>query len=426
MSEPNGQARSGRGLGPVLLTVLLDLLGFGLVIPLISFYAEDYGATERQAIALLGVYSLAQFVFAPMWGALSDRFGRRSIMLLSIGATAASLAAFALSQTLWLLFLFRLLHGAFAANISTAQAYVADVTTPENRARGMGLIGAAFGIGFTIGPWVGGELSVFGITAPIWLAAALSTVNFVWAWFGLPESRPERGRAVHPRRLGRFALWSGLSHPVVGLAILLTFAATLAFAMMEFTFPLVAEHRWAMNERDVGRMFGLIGGIGIVVQGMLIHALVRRLGEARLVGTGYLLNAAGLTLLAMAAPGGGLYAACAVLALGASLANPSLQSLISRGAGEDEQGVILGVNQSLSALARAVAPWAALALYDPSRRVAPFLGGALIMVVALVIAIPATRRARIRSAPRAPESDASSPARRASATAAGPDPSASP
>jgi len=424
LTERKDGKRTGGGLGPVLLTVLLDLLGFGLVIPLISFYAEDYGATERQAIALLGVYSLAQFAFAPVWGALSDRYGRRPIMLLSIGATALSLAAFALSQTLWLLFLFRLLHGAFAANISTAQAYVADITAPADRARGMGLIGAAFGVGFTLGPWMGGELSVLGITAPIWLAAALSAVNFVWAWFGLPESRPVHERAVHPRRLARLAVWRGLSHPVVGLAILLTFAATLAFAMMEFTFPLVAEHRWAMNERGVGRMFGLMGGIGIVVQGMLIHSLVRWLGEARLVGTGYVLNAAGLVLLALAMPGATLYGACAVLALGSSLANPSLQSLISRGAGEDEQGTILGINQSLSALARAIAPWLALVLYDPSRRVAPFFAAALIMVAALVLAVPATRRTRVSLLPRAPESDSSSPARKASGSAGGPDPSA--
>lgn len=373
-------------LGPVLLAVLLDLLGFGLVIPLISFYAEGTGATERQAIALLGIYSLAQFLFAPLWGSLSDRWGRRPIMLLSIGMTAVSLAAFALAAELWLLFLFRFLHGAFAANISTAQAYVADVTTPEERAAGMGLIGAAFGVGFTLGPWVGGELSVYGLTAPIWLAAGLSAVNLVWAFFGLPES-PHR--AARPARSFR-----GLRHPVVGMAIALTFVATLAFAMMEFTFPLVAEHRWAMDERMVGRLFGLIGVIGIVIQGGLIRPLVRVLGEPRLVGLGYAFNVAGLLLLAGVRPGAGLYGACAAVAIGASLANPSLQSLISRGAGEDEQGAVLGTNQSLSALARAVAPWGALVLYSPAMRVGPFLAAAALMAVAIVVAVPATRRAR--------------------------------
>ena len=190
-------AQQSTGLGPVLLTVLLDLLGFGLVIPLISFYSESYGASETTAIALMGMYSVAQFLFAPLWGGLSDTYGRRPIMLLSIAATALMLAAFAAAEplavrllpgagpgslgglsteqaqlTLVLMFVFRFLHGVFAANISTAQAYVADITTPANRAKGMGLIGASFGVGFTLGPWMGGELSsLYNHTVPIWVAS---------------------------------------------------------------------------------------------------------------------------------------------------------------------------------------------------------------------------------------------------------------
>ncbi|MEZ4322617.1 MAG: MFS transporter [Myxococcota bacterium] len=387
------------GLGPVLLTVLLDLLGFGLVIPLLSFYAEDFGATELQVTLLMAVYSIAQFVMAPFWGSLSDRVGRRPVMLMSVGMTALMLLAFGLSNQLWMLFLFRTLHGAAAANISTAQAYVADVTTPENRARGMGLIGASFGVGFTLGPWMGGELSHFGYQAPIFLAAALSAVNFVWVLLRLPESRPPDTAAdgtphAHRRTLDPRALVDGLRHPVVGLCIALTFVAVFSFAMMEGTFALVAEHRWGMGAAQVGRVFGLIGIIGIVIQGGLIGRLTKRFGEPLLVGIGYALNAAGLAILAVSMGGASMWAACTLLAIGSSLANPSLQSLISKAASAEDQGAVLGVNQSFSALARATAPQTGGLLYTRWFDGGAMAVGALLMGTALLLSIPATRRAR--------------------------------
>lgn len=385
------------GLGPVLLTVLLDLLGFGLVIPLLAFYAEEHGATELQVTLLMAVYSVAQFVMAPFWGGLSDRIGRRPVMLVSVGLTAAMLFGFAMADTLWLLFLFRGLHGAAAANISTAQSYVADVTTPENRARGMGLIGASFGLGFTLGPWVGGELSRFGYEAPILLAAGLSTLNLVWVALRLPESRPPEarqarvegeGRTLSPTRLVR-----GLRHPVVGLCIALTFVAVFAFAMMEGTFALIAKHRWAMDATEVGRVFALIGVIGIVIQGGLIGRLTRRFGEPLLVGLGYALNAGGLAFLAFSAGGASMWAGCTLIAMGSSLANPSLNALISRATRADEQGAVLGVNQSFSALARATAPQTAGVLYTVWFDGGAMAAGSLLMLGALVLSIPATRRA---------------------------------
>ncbi len=386
--------RTTPGLGPVLLAVLLDLLGFGLVIPLLSFYAEEYGASGLQVTLLMACYSIAQFFMAPVWGTLSDRIGRRPVMLVSVGMTALMLTGFALSNQLWLLFLFRTLHGAAAANISTAQAYVADVTTPETRARGMGLIGASFGVGFTLGPWIGGELSVFGYEAPILLAAGLSALNFVWVLLRLPESRrPDADSAVHRRTLDPGALWRGVSHPVVGLCIGLTFIAVFAFAMMEGTFALVAEHRWAMDAAQVGRVFGLIGIIGIVIQGGLIGRLSKAFGEPLLVGVGYTCNAMGLVLLAVSGGGASMWSAAALLAVGSSLANPSLQSLISKAAPEDEQGAILGVNQSFSALARATAPQTAGLIYTYWFDGGAMAVGAMLMFGALLLSIPATQRA---------------------------------
>lgn len=380
------------GLGPVLLTVLLDLLGFGIVIPLLSFYAETFRATPMQVTLLMASYSIAQFLMAPVWGALSDRVGRRPVMLASIAMTALTLTGFALAPSLGWLFVFRALHGAGAANISTAQAWVADVTTPENRARGMGLIGASFGVGFTLGPWLGGELSPYGYQVPILVAAALSAINFVWAALRLPESRrPDTASAA--RRIDPEALLAGLRHPVVGLAIGLTFLAVLAFSMMESTFGLVAEHRWSMDAAQVGRVFGWIGLIGIVVQGGLIGRLVKRFGEPRLVAVGYALNAAALGLLAVSPGGATMGVAVTLLAIGTGLANPSLQALISRGASANAQGSALGANQSLSALARAIGPALGGALYTRWFDGGAMAVGATLMLLALGLSIPATRRA---------------------------------
>jgi len=384
--RPQMSSRPQSGLGPVLLTVLVDLIGFGLVIPLLTFYSEDYGATPTQVTLLMAVYSLAQFLFAPVWGQLSDTYGRRPIMLFSIAGTALTLIGFAAANQLWLLFVFRTLNGACAANIATAQAYVADMTTPENRARGMGMIGASFGVGLSLGPWMGGELSQFGYVVPIWAAAALSGVNLIWAWFRLPESLDRTGgnrprRTIDPRVVSR-----ALRHPVVGAAISLTFVATFAFAMMEATFTLVAEHAWHMSAQQVGRIFGLIGLIGIAIQGGLIGRLVQIFGEHRLVSAGYLLTASGLSVLGFTTSGLGIYGGCALLATGMSLSNPSLQSIISKGADPSEQGSVLGANQSLSALARALAPTAGGLLFSTWFMGGAFVAGALLMLVALVIA----------------------------------------
>lgn len=381
------------GLGPILLTVFLDLLGFGLVIPLLGFYAEQFAASPLQVTLLMSCYSLAQFLGAPLWGMLSDRHGRRPVLLISIIASAVCLAGFASAGALWTLFLFRTLHGLCAANIGTAQAYVADVTEGKDRARGMGLIGAAFGVGFSVGPLVGGQLSAWGYAAPIWLAAGLSVINAIWVGLRLPESRRPDGARTERRSIDPRVLIAGLRHPVLGLAVALTFFASFAFAMLESTFQLVAEHTWSMDARGVGNMFGLIGLVGIIIQGGLIRRLVPRFGEGRLVATGYLFNGLGMAVLATAPAGLMPWVGCALVAVGSSLANPSLQSLISRVAGEHEQGAILGVNQSFGALARATAPAIGGLLYQGFFPQAPLVAGAVMMLGATLLSVPATRRA---------------------------------
>lgn len=395
MTTEAPKSGSLRPLYPVLFTVLIDLLGFGIIIPLMSYYATDYGATESQVMLLAASYSIAQFIFQPMWGGLSDRIGRRPVMLISVAGTAICLAGFAYGGSLPLLFVWRFLNGACAANISTAQAAVADVTTPENRAKGMGLIGASFGLGFTFGPIVGGEMSKFSHSAPIWFAAGLAAVNFAWAFARLPETRVVGANATSERTLDPRALLRVIAHPVVGLTILVTFIVTFAFSLMETSFGLVAQFAWKLDAEQVGRMLGLIGIVGIVIQGGLIGRLAKRVGEARLVVIGIAFNAAGMSLLAYSAIAQVdwlRWIACFIIAIGTSLTNPSLSALISRGVGADEQGSVLGANQSLASLARASAPFigAGLVGYGVG---GGFAAGAAVLILALPLALPAVKRA---------------------------------
>jgi DHA1 family tetracycline resistance protein-like MFS transporter len=379
-----------RALIPVLLAVVLDLVGFGIVIPLLTFYAEEYQAGPLEVTLLMAVYSLAQFGMAPVWGAMSDRIGRRPVMLLSLTMATVCLAGFAWADTLVMLFVFRALHGAAAANISTAQACVADLTTPENRAKGMGLIGAAFGFGFTVGPFIGGELSVYGYAVPIWVAAGLAALNLVLAIFMLPETRSPDTKRVE-RTLDPRAFVRAIGHPVIGLCILLTFVMTIAFAAMESTFTLFAEHVRALEAMHVGRMFGVAGLVMIIVQGGLVGRLVKRFGEAKLVPAGLVLLAIGLAMLPFAPPTGPMVAVFVVIAVGQGIASPSLHALVSRGTSPDEQGFVLGANQSMSALARAVGPTLGGGLYllGPAN---PFLASAAVILLSLPLALLAVNR----------------------------------
>ncbi|MCB9780742.1 MAG: MFS transporter [Alphaproteobacteria bacterium] len=386
-----------RALIPVLLAVFLDLLGFGIVIPLLTFYAEDYGASALQVTMLMACYSLAQLLMAPVWGAISDRYGRRPVLLASIGAAALFLSGFAAADQLWMLFLFRTLHGASAANISTAQAAVADLTPPEKRAMGMGLIGAAFGVGFTLGPWLGGELSRWGHATPIWLAAGLSALNFLLALFLLPETRGMQGEGAAPaarRTLDPRRFAAVLRHPVVGLCVGLTFLTTIAFAMMESTFTLFAEHARGLDAPTVGRYFGVAGLVMIFVQGGLIGRLVKRFGEAPLVPVGLLLLTLGLALLPFAPPPLAMVSVFVLIAIGQGISTPSLQALISKGTSVDEQGFVLGTNQSMSALARVVGPLLGGLLFAHVLEQAPFLGASALLGVGFLFSFAALKRWR--------------------------------
>ena len=345
-------------LAVIFLTVALDLVGFGMVVPLLPLYAKQFGASATQIAFLFASYSLMQFFFAPIWGRLSDRVGRRPVLLTSIAGNVAALLVYGCAHSYAWLLTARLLAGICTANISVANAYVADVTTPQNRARGMGLIGAAFGVGFVVGPFVGGELSRFGLSAPAFVAAGLSLLNIAWATFFLPESLKPQPPAQP--RLGIWQLrWQALRSGTLPNTVLgLIFLQILGFSMMEMALVLFARVRLEVDAPHAGRLFAYVGIVLALVQGGLIGRLNKRFGEVALIQGGLLAIVCGLALVPLTPQGSwvALLGALTLLGGGQGLVSPALSSLLSRRAPVDAQGATLGVGQSLSSLARTLGP----------------------------------------------------------------------
>jgi len=373
-------------LAILFIIVFIDLLGFGMVMPLMARYARELGAPVQYIGGVFALYSLMQFIFAPLWGRLSDRIGRRPVLLVSIFMTAVAFLATGLARSFLVLLLTRAFAGAATANIAIAQAYVADVTAPEERAKGMGLIGAGFGLGFVLGPPVGGILAELHLGAPFFGAALLSLVNGIAAFSILPE--PERREATEhgaaPDRRIREVL-AALRRPEFGKLLTYYFLVILAFSGMEATFTLLAADRYGLSDRQVGLVFGFIGVIMVVVQGGLVGRLSRQLGEVKLLAGGAALMVLGLAALPYAGGMGRLLAACVPLAIGQGLAQPSVASLISRYARSQAQGGSLGIGQSAAAMGRIVGPFLGGYVFKFSP-LYTYLGGAVVMAAAAVLA----------------------------------------
>ena len=387
-------------LGTLFLTVFLDLLGFGLVVPFLPGWARAHGASDLVATVVGASFSFMQFLFIPLWGRLSDKVGRRPVLLFSIFASAVGMAILAFADSLAMLFLARLWTGVATANIAVAQAYIADVTPPEKRARGMGIIGLGFGLGFIFGPFIGGELSRFEVLGrpgamPALVAAGLSAINLVMAVFSLPESLPPENRGKNPRRAVPFdlaAFREGARIPGVALASAVAFSVTFWFSGMEQTFRLFTEDAFGMTDTGTGRVLGYVGVVMAVVQGGLIHRLTRRFGEPRLVPAGAMTLGIGFALLALCPSLGGwslpaLFVASGVIGLGSGLINPSISSYISRQASAHAQGATLGFMQSLNALARVAGPVVGGAAYEFVGMTAPYALGAVGLCAAAALAL---------------------------------------
>lgn len=381
----------------IFVTVFVDLIGFGIIIPLLPFYAESFGANALQVGLLAASFSLMQFLFAPVWGRLSDRIGRRPIILIGLFGSFLSYLIFGLARSLTVLFLARLAAGIAGANIPTAQAFIADTTTHENRARGMGLVGAAFGLGFIFGPAIGGFLSRWGYAAPAFFASALSLVNFIAAWFLLPESRPAALRRASPAATGGRvgALRRALARPHLPALLLLYFLVVAAFAGFEATFALFSERRFGFTATTIGYMFAFIGVVLTVVQGTLVGRATRAFGERRVVPVAILLLATGMALVALSPTVVALTVASGVIAVGMGFNSPSLMSLISRLSSQDEQGGTLGVSQSLASLARVIGPaWGGFT-FDRYGISVPFVLASIFMLGASGLSIVGLRHVRL-------------------------------
>jgi MFS transporter, DHA1 family, tetracycline resistance protein len=354
----------------ILTTVFIDLVGFGIVIPVLPFYAEGtkFNATPRMVGLLFASYSIMQLIFSPILGGLSDKYGRRPVLLISIIGTGIGFLIIGFAQTLTMLFAGRILDGITGGNISTAQAYVADVTTKENRAMGMGMIGAAFGVGFIFGPAIGGILSHWGIHVPFLFAAGLCFANALLLYFKLPETvtaqRPARHRAARGR--GFTQLFDSLKQPRLAFVLTIYFFFVVSFSIMTTSFSLYTMFRFGYDARHTGYLFAYVGIIAVIIQGGLIGRLVKRFGELPLVVVGALCFAISLFAVPFVGPAAGglgaLLVGGGVFSMGNSLATPALTSLASKSAEAEEQGTILGVTQSVASLARAIGPFLAAIL----------------------------------------------------------------
>lgn len=383
-------------------SLFLSLVGFGIIIPVQPFYAESLGATPLMVTSLGAIFSLMQFLCAPLWGRLSDRVGRRPVMLGTIVIGGLGHLGFGMARTFPALFVVRAIAGLGMANQGTAQAIVSDITRPEDRARGMGMIGAAFGLGFIVGPALGGFLGQYDVRYPAFAAAGLSALNWIMAWRWLPETRVAREQA-EARAGSRFAggaILRVMREYDVGRVMVTTLVVSLGFSAMEQVISLFLEHsyvgvfvlsrhdRMSMATRLTAWFLVVVGVVAVAVQGGLIGVLRRRLGEPHLIRVGIVLmslSMAAFPLLAHTGVFSAVLIAAGGLAFGSGLYNPSSSSLISLEVGAAEQGVVLGANQSMGALGRIVGPLLGGLLYQ-TRPEWPFFCAAALLVVAWWIA----------------------------------------
>ncbi len=407
MADKRGQ------LGIIFLTILIDMIGFGIVIPVLPIYAESFGATAWQNGLLVASFSFAQFLAAPLWGRLSDRIGRRPVLLVSVLATAVGFLLMGLADSLVLLFVARILAGVAGGNIGTAQAYVADISTREERAKAMGLLGAAFGLGFVFGPAIGGVVSAFfGLHAPFLLAAVMALGNAGLIALLLPESLPVERRGGGERE-SVFEVFRHADGRVYALATATYFCLIAGFSMMTTIYALFLLHRFGLDALHTGGMLAMVGLIGAFIQGGLIGRLVRRFGEARLATAGALVLTAGLFALPLVVGLGTLVLASAVVAIGNSLLMPTLSGIASRSVSEDWQGRALGLLQSAGSLARWIGPALAgwLLTFDLGRPIedyarSPLWAGAALVGVSVLFTLALPRRMGGDAAVSAPANDA--------------------
>jgi len=370
-----------QGFGTIWLTVALDLVGFGIVVPILGRYAERFGASGLEVGLLFASFSLAQLVFAPLLGRLSDRIGRKPVIMISLLGTAVGSFVTGAAGALWVLFLGRILDGASGASVAVAQGAVTDLAPPSERPRLLGLLGAAFGVGFVVGPALGGLASLGGEHIPFFVAGTVALINAIVAWRRLPETRPAEVRqaareAAKNDTEAKVRLW--------GLAVA-GFTAIVAFSGFEATFSLLAGDRFRLTEGGVAAIFVGVGVVLVGVQGGLIRPINAKLGTQRSLQVGLVLNSAGLIVLSAAENWPLLIVALALLTVGQGLVTPNLSSLVSGRVPDHRRGEALGFQQGVNAIGRVAGPALAGVLYDHVSIGSPYLVGGALCGVALAV-----------------------------------------
>ncbi|MBD7942322.1 MFS transporter [Brevundimonas guildfordensis] len=416
--SPKAQAPT---LAVLFAVVFINLVGFGLVVPLLPFFAQSLQAEPWQITLMFSAYSLGQFFAEPFWGRLSDRIGRKPVLLVTLAANALGYLLLAFAPTIWAAILVRLFTGLGAGNISTVQGYIADVTPPERRAGRMGMIGAAFGLGFIVGPGLGGllvqpQMGHVGYQLPIFAASGAAVLAALGVMFFLRESR-SRADPAAPRPAFLSGVSFARSDEVISRVLMVSLIYLAGFSAMEAAFGLWAEQRYAWTAREVGLSFMIVGLISAVNQGLVAGRLARRFGEARVLAAGMLLFGLSLILQVAAPPAWfpagridlGLFAipvsagwiipiVMGIGACGMSLAMPNISALISRSSPPDRQGAMLGLNMAAGSMARIVGPIVAGILYSAVGPDWPFLVGAVLTLPAAAMALNAGRAVRRRTA----------------------------
>ena len=378
----------------LFFTMVVVMLGFGIIIPIMPFYMEHFGAGGTELGMLIAVFSIMQFVFSPFWGGLSDRYGRKRIMMIGVLGNTISLIMIGFAQNIWVIFLARALEGAISsATLPTAMAYISDSTTHDERGGGMGIVGAAMGVGMVLGPGVGGWLSGFSLSAPFFLAAALSIVSQAMIWFVLPESLPVEKRTTEVRKFRGpqlKMLWQALFGPL-GFLLLMAFLVNFALASFEGIFGLYADKRYGYGPTQVGLVMMVVGVTSSLVQMLITGPATRKLGEAMVIKLSLLSSAVAFILMLLAPNNILLPVSVGFFVFSNAMLRPSIFSLTSKRA-QGGQGMALGLNNSFQSLGRVIGPLWAGSMFDIHVTL-PFMSGSVIMLVALGYSLWAMRGA---------------------------------
>jgi MFS family permease len=381
-------------LAVLFAAVLVDMMGFGIVLPLLPFYAESMGATPLHVTILVASFSAMQLVAAPLWGRVSDKRGRRPLLIVGLFASAFSYLIFGFARSFWWLLFSRLTAGAAGGTISVAQAYVADTTSHEERARGMGHLGAASGLGVMIGPAVGGFFSSFGLGAAGFVAAGFCAINAIAAWYLLPESRSRAHAEMSRSRTATLSGWiRSMTEYPMSILLLVYFLTISSFNAMTSVMALFMEHSFGTTSRGMGLLFTIAGGSTVIVRGLMLGPLVKRFGEPSTVRIGVVALCAAMLMLTVIPNAAWALAMVPAYAFGAGTLFPALASLVSRATDEHSQGSVLGGSQVVGGLGRVIGPLWSGYTFQTLGIHTPFVIGATLVMVAFVIAfrIPAAQ-----------------------------------